>query len=72
MIYIWSNKSRATDMLATFFEDGSNLPDVGDRRLRHSIPLPADPRNNGPDLTRILKAIEADRFVRLGRRPSQN
>lgn len=67
MIYIYSGKTRATDMLATFFEDGSNLPDVANRRLRHSIPFPSDRRLHGPDLKRILQTLEADGVMRIGR-----
>ncbi len=66
MIYIYSSKIRSTDMLATFFEDGSNLPDVANRHLRYTIPLPANPKTNGPDLSRMLQAIHADGFMRIG------
>jgi hypothetical protein len=67
MIYIYSHKTRSTDMLATFFDDGSNLPDVANRRLRHSLSFPADRRLHGPQLKSILQAIHANGFVRVGK-----
>lgn len=67
MVYIYSDKTRATDMLATFFDDGANLPDVANRRLRHSIPVPSNRSMHGSELKRILNTLEADGIMRIGR-----
>jgi hypothetical protein len=64
-IYLWANKIRARDLVGTPLEDGSNLPDVKDRRLRLTIPLPVDPKQNGTSLIGMLEAIAANGFVRI-------
>ena len=66
MISIFADDTRSTDLLATFFDDGSNLPDIASRHRRFTIPVPADQRTHGPELKRLLQSITEHGFVRVG------
>lgn len=46
IIPAFADDTRSTDLLATFFDDGSNLPDIASRHRCFRIPVSADKRTH--------------------------
>jgi hypothetical protein len=59
-LYLYCDKSNPHFIVWTPSSDGANLPSSYDWRLRRIQPVPIEPFRHGPELKRIVDAINFD------------